>query len=56
MEQLRKGKLQQCLKLLDYAVQAIQENDVEEYEKMMSITYNNLGCYYRKINNNNKSL
>ena len=57
MEQLSKGNLKSCLHLIRRAQDILNTPDfLESKNKLMAITYNNLGCYHKANNKNNLAL
>ena len=48
MDHLREDQLPEALKLLHKAEELLKYPDGTDLSKLQAITYNNLGCYYRK--------
>ena len=48
MDHLREDQLSEALKLLHKAEELLKYPDGTDLSKLQAITYNNLGCYYRK--------
>ena len=61
MEELRKNQYASSYNLLKQAEAILRVNSksnlaVSEYNRLYSLTMNNLGCYYKKINKPNVAL
>lgn len=48
MDFLRKGQYKQAFEQLKYAEAVVVSKQTEEETNLMSVTCNNLGCYYKK--------